>query len=368
MKLFIRLLGAAVVSFTVSVSAQESAASPDSGAMQHPGGFLTTDYLGFIGTYTMADSSRNIGNADINAAYGVSALYGHLLQDHPHWGYEIHAFSEVYETEDRLRTDYYRYGFGGDATYAFGDRSKLTPFVLGGLGVSYNDVYPNTTEADAFDVFANVGAGFVTGPMTSVGFLRIRGEARYIYDNYGSGDGDIRLGLGVEIPLLKAATGVPVVSERVQIIEVPTGLTDSDGDGVVDEKDHCPGTPAGTRVDGEGCPLEKVIALNGVTFEFNKERLRPDAQTILDGASEILKRYPDMNVEVAGHTDNVGPDAYNQQLSERRADAVRTYFIEHGIPGEQMTIHGYGEAEPVADNETEEGRERNRRVELRILN
>ena len=377
MKSVAAVAGAALLLASIPTLAQDEAAagvdvvaeSETTSEPRLPGGFLTTDYLGFLVGYTLADSGRNLQNADIDTAYGVSALYGHLFTD-SHWGYEINVFSDVYETEAALRTDYYRYGFGGDVTYSFGDRTKFTPFLLGGAGFAYNDVYPNVAGTDdEFDWFGNLGAGFVTGPLTNIGFLRLRGEARYVYDDYSGGDGDIRVGLGIEIPLLKGVVlPPPTVTESVQIVEVSTGLLDSDGDGVVDEKDNCPDTPAGTRVNGEGCPLEKIISLKGVTFEFNQARLRPDAVTILDSASSILKRYPDMNVEVAGHTDNVGNDSYNQNLSERRADAVRTYFTEQGVPASQMSVKGYGEAEPAGDNETEEGRELNRRVELRILN
>ena len=129
---------------------------------------------------------------------------------------------------------------------------------------------------------------------------------------------------------------------KTQVVEVvkTTGLEDSDGDGIVDSKDKCPGTPPNTRVDGDGCPLPKVLQLKGVTFEFNKDRLRPDSKTVLDTVVEIMKRYPDMQVELAGHTDNVGSDSYNQKLSEKRAEAVRQYLIAAGIPSANMTAVG----------------------------
>jgi len=330
---------------------------------------VSPSYLGILGTYTKADKDRDISIADIDQGTGIGLLYG--WQSKNNWGYEISGFIDTFETGDDLRTDFYKYSLGGDLVYSFGNRTHFTPFVLAGIGASYNDIYPNTgnTHKDGFDFFANAGVGFVTGPFTKLGQLRLRGEVRYLYDNYFDGYSDFRAGLGIEIPLFEeriAKVAAPVTETKV--IETPTGLTDSDGDGIIDEKDKCPGTAAGTRVDGDGCPLEKIIALKGVTFEFNKTRLRPDAETILDWATEILKRYPDMKVEVAGHTDNIGSDSYNQELSEGRANAVRTYFVGKGIPESQLSAKGYGEAEPVADNESEEGRERNRRVELRILN
>lgn len=373
MKHALTLIGSAALLAAGSSYAQDPAAT-DAGTTGEVTTTESTDlvapsYIGILGTYTTADSARDIGVADIQYGSGFSVLYGWQTKDQ--WGWEVHGFVNTFETDDTLRTDFYHYGLGGDLFYAFGDRVGFTPFVLIGAGASYNDIYPNTenTEKDDVDFFANAGVGFVTAPLTKRGLLRLRGEVRYIHDNYADGYGDVRYALGVEIPLFEERiVKVPEPVVETKVVEAPTGLTDSDGDGVVDEKDKCPNTAAGARVDGDGCPLEKIIALKGVTFEFNKTRLRPDAMTILDWALDILKKYPDMKVEVAGHTDSIGSDEYNQELSEGRANAVRTYFIEKGIAEAQLTAKGYGESEPVDSNETEEGRERNRRTELRILN
>jgi OOP family OmpA-OmpF porin len=140
---------------------------------------------------------------------------------------------------------------------------------------------------------------------------------------------------------------------------------DSDGDGVVDSKDQCPGTAAGTPVDNVGCDLPPYYTLNGVYFEFDSARLTADSTAALDDALEILNRHADLVVEVAGHTDSRGTDAYNQRLSERRAASVVKYLVAHGISAERLTAKGYGESEPVADNATDEGRAKNRRVEMR---
>jgi outer membrane protein OmpA-like peptidoglycan-associated protein len=114
--------------------------------------------------------------------------------------------------------------------------------------------------------------------------------------------------------------------------------------------------------------LLKTIVLKGVNFDNNAAILRTDAATILDDQVATLKRYPALKVEVAGHTDSNNSDAYNQQLSERRAKAVMEYFVAKGVAAEQLTAKGYGESQPIADNGTAEGRAQNRRVELRILN
>ena len=156
----------------------------------------------------------------------------------------------------------------------------------------------------------------------------------------------------------------------------PTGRTvnaegcepDGDGDGVVDAMDKCPTTPAGDRVDSKGCSLPQVFNLIGVNFDNNKDTLRADAITILDDVVATLKRYPALKVEVAGHTDSANSDAYNLDLSQRRADAVLNYFVSKGVEADRLSAKGYGEAEPIADNSTSEGRFKNRRVELRSLN
>lgn len=141
---------------------------------------------------------------------------------------------------------------------------------------------------------------------------------------------------------------------------------DSDGDGVVDRKDECPDTPPNTRVDFRGCPFTTEIQLPRVVFDTNSANLRPESFEILDGAVETLLRYTDLKVEVAGHTDSIGSDAYNLALSQRRAETVYNYLREKGVTN-ALRARGYGERQPIADNATEEGRQKNRRVTLRIV-
>lgn len=141
---------------------------------------------------------------------------------------------------------------------------------------------------------------------------------------------------------------------------------DGDNDGVVDRLDQCPNTRAGAQVDVKGCEIKEAIQLQGVNFETNSDRLLPGAEQILDDAAASLVRNPTIHVEVAGHTDSQGAADYNEGLSERRAITVRDYLIGHGVSADRMTVKGYGEAEPIADNSTAAGRAQNRRVVLRI--
>jgi len=142
---------------------------------------------------------------------------------------------------------------------------------------------------------------------------------------------------------------------------------DSDGDGVADSADKCPDTPKGDRVDAIGCSFKEEIKLPGVVFETGKADLKPESLPVLDGAIATLKRYPDLNIEVAGHTDSRGSDAFNLDLSARRAETVLKYLHDGGV-GNALTSRGYGERQPVASNNTDDGRQQNRRVVLRVLN
>jgi OOP family OmpA-OmpF porin len=141
---------------------------------------------------------------------------------------------------------------------------------------------------------------------------------------------------------------------------------DSDGDGVVDRLDECPNSAPGAQVDIKGCEIKDEIALRGVNFESNSDRLVPGATRILDDAAATLQKNPSIKVEVAGHTDSDGAAEYNEGLSARRATTVRDYLAANGVAVDRMTTRGYGESQPIADNGTAAGKAENRRVVLRI--
>ena len=113
-------------------------------------------------------------------------------------------------------------------------------------------------------------------------------------------------------------------------------------------------------------PVEEKIVLRGVNFDFDKAVIRPDAAVILDEAASILNSNTHSAVSVGGHTDSVGADAYNQGLSERRAMAVKDYLEGKGVAGSRLSAAGYGESNPIASNDTADGRALNRRVELNL--
>jgi outer membrane protein OmpA-like peptidoglycan-associated protein len=147
---------------------------------------------------------------------------------------------------------------------------------------------------------------------------------------------------------------------------------DNDGDGVLDAADKCPTTPKGVKVDATGCPIAQEIkaalVLEGVNFKTNSAELEPTSIAILDKAAESLLAWPEVKVEVGGHTDSTGSAVKNRTLSQARADAVRSYLISKGVAADRMTAKGYGPDKPIADNATKEGKAKNRRVELTRTN
>jgi OOP family OmpA-OmpF porin len=149
---------------------------------------------------------------------------------------------------------------------------------------------------------------------------------------------------------------------------------DTDGDGVADQFDKCAGTPAGTKVDGSGCPLPEPVKIveqapvtmysgwEPVQFEFNSSVLKTEAYPVLDKLSSTMRENGG-KVTLGGHASSEGTAAYNMKLSKDRANSVKTYLVNSGVNASQVTAKGFGETKPIASNDTEEGRIQNRRVE-----
>jgi outer membrane protein OmpA-like peptidoglycan-associated protein len=158
---------------------------------------------------------------------------------------------------------------------------------------------------------------------------------------------------------------------------------DEDGDGVFDRRDRCPDTPPNTPVRHNGCPFpeyaspaqamepdEPAVPVRvelDVKFDFDKSVVKEGSYADIKSLADFMKQYPQTTTTVEGHTDAIGSDAYNQGLSERRANAVRDVLVEqHGIDVNRVSAVGYGESRPVADNDSESGRAINRRVEAAV--
>ena len=304
----------------------------------------------------------------------------------------------------------------GGLEWLFSRQQRYNWFLSGGLGVMNvnTDTGPDFTRPMAS---LGVGQAWEVGANDAFRW-EVRADQSFGNDtlpNSGLTNFQALLGYswGIGAPLDSDGDGV--ANRLDQCPNTPSGARvdakgcplDSDGDGVFDGLDRCPDTPAGVKVSADGCPLDsdgdgvpdyldkclsepapgtadgcppKVVAaepapaaepaaprkltLEGVNFDNDSASLRPESIAVLDNAAATLKEWGEIKVEVAGHTDSVDTDAYNLRLSQRRAEAVRDYLIRQGVAAERLTAKGYGEASPVADNKTAEGRFKNRRVEL----
>jgi OOP family OmpA-OmpF porin len=112
--------------------------------------------------------------------------------------------------------------------------------------------------------------------------------------------------------------------------------------------------------------VERTIILDDVLFDFDKSNVKPEAGAILDRLVAFMNENKDKSVNLSGHTDNVGTEAYNQRLSERRVNSVKDYIVKKGVDAGRVSGQGFGESKPIADNKTREGRAKNRRVEIKV--
>ena len=263
---------------------------------------------------------------------------------------------------------------------------------------------------DYSTTFFDIGLGYLIG-LGSVGdFLHgasLRAEVRYRIDAHGREQAGVHTGerksfyegvaaVGLLIPIGAAPAPVaePAPVEEAPTEVVPVAAGDADNDGVPDDKDQCPETPAGATVDENGCPPPEpapapeaactppgpgeaidlngcktgdAFVLRGVNFALDSARLEPNSKFILDGVADALLAQQGIKAEIGGYTSSEGSDAHNQKLSEQRAESVMQYLVARGVAADRLTNKGYGEAAPVADNAAEEGRELNRRVELKVV-
>jgi outer membrane protein OmpA-like peptidoglycan-associated protein len=164
----------------------------------------------------------------------------------------------------------------------------------------------------------------------------------------------------------KDGDGVPDKDDRCPDQAGPVslkGCPDRDGDGVADIDDECPDQPG--PASNKGCPLAQDI--QNVEFDIDKYNIKPQYQPELDKAVDLLSKNPNASVTVAGHTDNTYTKAYNIQLSKRRAEAVKNYLVQKNIDAQRISIEYYGFDKPIADNNTTQGRAKNRRSEVTIV-
>ena len=176
-------------------------------------------------------------------------------------------------------------------------------------------------------------------------------------------------GFTVQDTQVQTAAGMADFVEQVFLAEPPppepepepepAPPPDTDGDGYIDSQDMCPNSPQRASVDSSGCWV-----IERVHFDFDDASIKPEYEDGLADLAMVMRLNPDLSLTVHGHADSIGPEEYNMTLSEKRAEAVKQFITRRGIDEERISTEGHGETDPVASNETKEGREQNRRVEF----
>ncbi|WNH49537.1 MULTISPECIES: OmpA family protein [Stenotrophomonas] len=300
----------------------------------------------------------------------------------PNWSLDFDLNYQNPNFDANQDLNWSQYGASVDARYHFiQDGRGWNPYLLMGLGYQKSeeefDNFPSPDspgERKDGNFAAKVGVGLQT---TFEKRVAVRAEVAYRGDfddkSIAAPDeswfGDVLASVGVVIPL-GPPPAAPVVAPPPAAPSCAD--LDDDGDGVNNCDDKCPDSQPGQTIGPDGCPVPVSIDLKGVNFDFDKSNLRPDAVAILSEATQILVRYPDLRVEVAGHTDLCGKEDYNQKLSERRATTVYNYLTQNGVAASRLTGPiGYGESRPLEQTPQTFPAcksEKNRRTELNVQN
>ncbi|MFO1418257.1 MAG: OmpA family protein [Methylotetracoccus sp.] len=323
-------------------------------------------YIAPFGTYMHSGGDRRAYDA-----WGGGMAIGKVLNQY--FNVEIRGFWESYGNNNNGRYTNGRRGGHSDITGGTVDlqyhfmreaNNPFSPYVvaaLGGVNTSYRTSESTGWSGSSFLFQTGLGATYELAD----NFL-LRGDVRYqlqaidkkAYNNSNPLN-DLVVNAGFVIPLgdkpqaVAAAAPAPVDD---------CSTRDSDGDGVNDCDDKCPGTMKGAKVDEYGCLVR--IELRGVNFHYDSAQLTDTAMAILDEVSTgLIASDEKKDIEVAGHASSEGTDQYNMKLSQRRAASVVEYLKGKGVTN-NLYPKGYGESYPIADNSTEEGRSKNRRVEL----
>lgn len=337
--------------------------------------------LGFGGTYPRYTNS-NISGTEYN--YGGYLSIQRNLTEHSavrFAGRYVMLEAEYGTPTQKSQTSVISGQF--DFLYSFVPCEPVSPYILAGVGGMYYmlDNPPDITiddsgleyvvtfgfganwkVGDAWDVKTELYYNTASGSMIdgAPGSSPTGGILGANYDAYMSFDVGLvyYFGKGEESKICQLYEGIkldempdPVDYERIENIvkkNIPREVVKE----VVVEK------PVSRGMDN--------MVLVGVNFEFNSTKLQPEAYPIVFHATQVLLSNPDMNVEIQGHTDNIGSEKYNQSLSEKRAQTVKNYLVSKGVDASRLTVVGYGETKPMADNKTADGRAMNRRIEFKV--
>ncbi len=296
------------------------------------------------------DSNRGLDD-EIGPAFGI----GYDFTDRTSFEISTFDLDPSLDTGGDIDLDHYKLDLFYDLN---SEPARLEPFVVGGLG--------NTDFDGENSTLIDLGAG-VKYQLTDRVVWRTAARAY----SYLGGDNDLDFGIDSSLIFYlggraSRSAPTPAPAAAPAPAPAPAAAPDADRDGVPDSRDECPDTPMNYAVDEVGCPIpvEEVARVElDVLFEFDRDVVRPQYFPEIEEVADFMEQYPDVIVELEGHTDSVGTNEYNMNLSQRRADAVRQVLIdEFDVQGSRITATGYGEERPVATNDTAAGREQNRRV------
>jgi len=378
------------------------------------GTLMAQDYQNSVSV--MGGGYSPLDNEWIDDAWTLGARLGLIEGDTHGLELEYDFINQVDLDKSKGTGDTYGNQIFANYLYHFKDQSEaLRPYLIGGVGY---ETWTNGALKDGG--VGAVGAGIKYAVNE---WLNLRAEVKDVI-RFDDGGNTLAYTAGIMIPFNKPEAAAPVAAAAAA---APVALTslDSDGDGVIDTKDKCPNTPMGTIVDANGCPVTtdsdgdgvidpldqcpntkttlvdengcpldtdgdgvpdyldqcpntppgfKVDAQGctiGVTlyihFPFNSAKIPADDYKDIDRIAEFMKKHPDVTAVLKGYTDSVGPASYNLKLSEMRAKAVAKALEERGIDASRLTAKGFGESNPIASNDTPEGRAKNRRVEVDLI-
>jgi OmpA-OmpF porin, OOP family len=323
-------------------------------------------YLDAMVQYTILDDKR-ISKDDLGfqggAGYNFAPNFA-LEFNYGMGGFKVKGFSGSSGPSEQLRAA------SLDVLYKFLPNSLFRPYFLLGGGELQDRV------GGEFDTnrtwMAETGLGILTGLGSQSGTTRVqlRTEAKYrrefIQNNafIPNNPGDVVFGVGLQLSFGNPTRPAPVVASAPPPPEpapVPREVV------VAPPPEPCH-APAGFQVDENCHIIEQTVVVRAIDFEYNSTRLTAPAQQTLDEVAAALLTQPELNVEIQGHTDSVGSEAYNLDLSKRRAGAVKVYLVGKGLRASALAAKGYGKAKPLASNDTAEGRAQNRRVAFEVTN
>lgn len=328
-------------------------------------------YFSVFGGFVELDDDRANVDNDVTIGFGI----GRFFSEHVSFELEFDRIdSDLTAPPGFFSNDFNAKSLGIFGRYHFGDSDqKVRPYLGFGAGGTYRQAFDGGISGDkdtaiflspiaglAFNINDKFGARLQAAWRTDLGNDSLLNQNRY-------DDFLFTAGLSYKFGTRTIPTPPPPPAAPVAPPPPPAPVDgDNDRDGVLNSKDKCPNTRAGAVVDVDGCEVQIIIDLPGVNFAFDSARLTPESFAILNDAVTTLQRHKQVRIEVAGHTDSKGRDAYNLGLSDRRSAVVRDYLISKGIDANRMSSRGYGETRPVASNDTSDGRAQNRRTELVI--